>query len=73
MGLDCEGSGKVGTGLEAERDPSGFIVVVVIEGADVDEVKLRSWRSEAMSSKVFWGGASRDGWERGTSSPFSLV
>ena len=47
--------------------PSEFILVVVIGGGEVWGVVSSSWRSEAMSKRVLWVGASRDGWCKGTS------
>lgn len=44
-----------------ESVPSGFIVVVVIEGGELRDVLLSNWRSEAISRRVLWLGASRDG------------
>lgn len=52
------------------RVPSGFILVVVMEGGalEVGEPFRAAERSAAMSRRVLWVGGVREGWERGIGS-----
>ena len=51
----------------SEREPSGFMVVVVTDDGSMEELvpsRPTSWRSAAMSRRVLPVGGAREGWEK---------